>query len=235
MKKTIGLVFLCVVLAIPMAVSAQGYQGGQGTMQQNRVQDPVRTVTTTPQGNQVQNQNQVTTQNQGEDSQLEVKTQEVESLGEGQEDEQGGDLQNRNQNAVQNMSEVAKQVQQMLQVRTEGGIGDQVRQIAQEQNQAQTRIQEQLNKLASKGKLARLLTGTDYGALKNLKAQVVQNQLQIEQLTQLQTQLATWQDAVTVQEAIQALMQENISLQERIAVEEQTKSMFGWLLRFLSK
>jgi len=182
-------------------------------------------------GQQVQNQNQINTQNQGEDSQLQVNTQEQESLGDGQ----GEGLQNRNQNAVQNMSEVAKQVQLLLQTRTTGGIGEQVRQIAQEQNQAQMQIQEQLNKLESKGKLARLLTGTDFGALKNLKAQLEQNQLRIKQLEQLQTQLTNQGDITMVQATIQALIAENTSLQERITAEEQTKSMFGWLFRFFAK
>jgi uncharacterized protein YydD (DUF2326 family) len=132
------------------------------------------------------------------------------------------------------MSEVAKQVQMLLQTKTSGGIGEQVKQIAQEQNQAQTQIQEQLNKLESKGRLARFLTGTDFGAIKNIKQQLNENELRIEQLTKLQTQLSNQSDIAMVQETIQALIQENISLQERIATEEQTISMFGWLFRLFS-
>lgn len=178
-------------------------------------------------GNAVQNRNQVTTQNQGEETQLQVNTQEQESLG----SDEGEGLQNRNQAAIQNMSEVAEQVQMMLQIRTTGGIGEQIRQVAQEQNQAQTQIQEQLNKLESKGKLARLLTGTDYGAVKNLKQQIEQNQLRIELLTQLQNELSNQGDITMIQETIQALIKENISLQETITAEEQTKSMFGWMFK----
>lgn len=233
MKKLIFIlpVFLAFGLVLPVFAAKNngaGAQTGQQTQQQTQQQ---LQISASPTGNQVQNQNQVNTQNQGDDSQLQVNTQEQESLGDGQ----GEGLQNRNQNAIQNMSEVAKQVQQLLQVRTTGGIGEQVRQIAQEQNQAQTQIQEQLNKLGSKGKLAKLLTGTDYGAVKNLKQQLEQNRLRIRQLEQLQNQLSNQGDITMVQETIQALIQENTSLQERIIAEEQTKSLFGWFFRLFAK
>lgn len=203
-------------------------QAGSQAQQQNQQQ---LQISNSPTANQVQNQNQVNTQNQGQDSQLQVEIQEQENLGEGHEE----GLQNRNQNTIENMSEVAKQVQQLLEIREVGGIGEQVKQIAQEQNRVQIQIQEQLNKLESKSKLARFLTGTDYGAIKNLKAQLVQNQIRIKQLTQLQNQLSNQGDITMVQKTIQALVQENTSLQEIITAEEQTKSMFGWLFRFFAK
>ncbi len=237
MKKLIYIfpVFLAFGLVLPVFAAKNNEAVAQGTGSAHRgtvtqTQQQLR-VSPSPTRNQIQNQNQVTTQNQGEDSQLQVNTQEQESLGE----EQGTGSQNRNQNAIENMSEVAKQVQQLLQVRTTGGIGEQVRLIAQAQNQAQTQIREQLSKLESKGKLARFLTGTDDGAVKNLKAQLVQNQLRIKQLGQLQNQLSNQGDITMVQETIQALIQENTSLQERITAEEQTKSMFGWLFRLFAK
>jgi len=200
-------------------------QTGQQLQQQNRTQLQLSASPTTIQG---QNRNQLNNQNQSEDSQLPVNNQEEKNLDQGQ----GEGLQKRSQNALQHMSEVAKQVQQLLQVRTEGGIGEQVRQIAHEQNQAQSRIQEQLNKLESKGKLAKFLTGTDYGAVKNLKKQLEQNQLRIKQLEQLQNQLTNQGNITMVQETIKALIAQNTALQERITTEEQSRNMFGWLFRF---
>jgi len=234
MKKLLYIlpIFIAFALVVPAfaANNGAGAQTSQQVQQQTQVQQQLQT-SPSPTGNQVQNQNQVQTKNQGEDSQIQVNTQEQESLGDGQ----GEGLQTRNQSAVQNMSEVSKQVQQILQIRTTGGIGEQVRQIAQEQNQAQEQIQEQLNKLESKGKLARFLTGTDYGAVKNLKQQLEQNQLRIEELTKLQNQLSNQSDITMVQETIQALIQENTFLQERITTEEQTRSLLGWLFRFFAK
>jgi len=215
MKKLILILPLFIILVLVLPVFAAN--NGSGTQNTNP----------SPTGNQVKNQNRVNTQNQGEDSQLQVNTQEEEGAGE----RQGEGLQNRNQNAIENMSEVAKQVQLLLQTRTTGGIGEQVRLIAQKQNQAQTQIQDQINKLESKGKLARFLTGTNYGAIKNLKQQLEQNQLRIEQLEQLQNQLSSQGDITMVQETIQALIEENTSLQELITAEEKTLSLFGWLFK----
>lgn len=228
MKKLVLIlsILLTFVIVIPVFAANNNTNAQTGQQVQQQLQ-----VSASPTGIQVQNRNQVNTQNQGKDSQLQVNNQEQENLGEGQ----GEGLQIRNQNAVQNMSEVAKQVQQLLQVRTGGGIGEQVRQIAQDQNLAQTQIEEQLEKLESKGKFARFLTGTDFGAVKNLKQQIEQNQLRIEKLTELQNQLINQSDITNVQETIEALIQENISLQEIISAEEQIKSMFGWLFRLFAR
>lgn len=236
MKKLSILIITVAFLAISSTVYAAnngtGSQGAAGTQQgtaiptQKRLQASPSTT-----GNQVKNQNQVKTQNEGENSQLQVETQEQEDFKEGSE----SGSQNRNQNAVQNMSEVAAQVQWLLQIRTTGGIGEQVRQVARAQNQAQTQIQEQINKLDSKGKLARIITGTDYGAIKKLEQHLEQNQLRIRQLEQLQNQLTNQEDITAVREAIQALTQENTSLRELINAEEQTGSLFGWLFKLFAK
>ena len=201
---------------------------------QNTEQKPTNTqnyiITATTSGNTVQNQNQINTQNQGEDSQIEVKNDENEMLEEG--DEEGEGLQTRSQTALEHMSNVAKQVQLMLQIRTEGGIGDQVREIAKEQNQSQVQTELDLEKLNGKSKFARFLTGTDFGAVKNIRQQVEQNQLRIQKLLELQNQLNNQADIKTVQESIQSIINQNTSLSELIQAEEQTKSIFGWLIKY---
>jgi len=169
-------------------------------------------------GAQIRNQNQ-------------IRNQENEGTSSGQ----GEGLTQRNEKALENMSEVARYVQELLQARTTGGIGEQVRQIARSQNQAQEEIQEQLHKLNTKGKLARLLTGTDFGAIKNIKAQLEQNRVRIQQLEKLQTKLTNQADLKAVEEAIQAMIEANASLQERIGNEEQAGSLFGWLFKFFNR
>lgn len=233
MKKLLITFSLIIASGIISPVFAANNSAGQGAgnQQQAATQTKLQLHSPSPSGNQVQNQNQVNTQNQGEDSSLQVNTQEQENLGDGQ----GESLQTRNQTAVQNMSEVANQVQMLLQTRTSGGIGEQVRTIAQEQNQAQEEIQEQINTLNSKGKLARFITGTNYGAINSLKGQLEQNQLRIEKLEQLQNQLSNQSDINTVQETIQALIQQNTALQDLITAEENTFGLFGWLFKFFAK
>jgi hypothetical protein len=226
MKKLIFIapVLLAFGLVLPVFAANNNQAGAQ------QVQQQIKT-SPSPSGNQIQNQNQIETKNQGEDSQIQENTQEQENLGE----EQGDGSQNRNQNAVENMSTVALKVQELLQLRTTGGIGEEVRQVAREQNQAQTQIQAQLDKINSKGQLARFLTGTDYGAVKNLEAQLEQNQLRIKQLEQLQNKLVNQGDITMVKETIQALIEENTSLQEIITTEGQLKSLFGWLFKLFAQ
>lgn len=197
---------------------------------QNTTNGQTRTAPPSPTGNRTLNQNQVTTQNQGEETNLQVSTQEQESSEEGT----GVGLENKNPNAVEHMSIVAQKVQELLQVKTSGGIGDRVRLIARTQNQAQDQIQEQLNEIESKSKLAKSLFGPDYKSLKNLQQQVEQNQLRIQELQQLMTQLSNQGDKTAIQETIQALTQENVSLQEIIASEEQIRSLFGWLVKLFA-
>lgn len=175
----------------------------------------------------VENQNKVQTQNEGEDSELQVSTAEKEGT-------EGGSF-NRSQTAVEHMSTVAAEVQKLLQVRTSGGIGDQVRVIAQEQNQVQQKIQEELDKVNSRGQLKKILFGADLNALKSLTQLMEQNQLRIEQLTLLKEQLSNQADEESVQATIQALTDENTSLQEIINEQQEVKSLFGWLIKLFAK
>lgn len=230
-KVLFVLPFLMFGLISPVFAEKNNGTGTQtGVQIQQQMQQQAQT-TIVPTGVQTKNQNQVKTQSKNEDSQLQVETQEQEGLKEST----SGGSQNRNVNAVLNMSEVAKYVQLLLQVRTAGGIGDQVREIAREQNQAQDQIQEQLNKLESRSKLARLLTGTDYNAIRNLKTQLVQNQLRIEQLEQLQNQLSNQGEVTMVQETIRILTEQNVILQDKINLEEKYGSLFGWFFRLFAK
>ncbi|OGD08683.1 hypothetical protein A2397_04695 [Candidatus Amesbacteria bacterium RIFOXYB1_FULL_44_23] len=186
-------------------------------------------LSVSPTGKTIQNRNEVTTQNQGQDSKLQIETNESQMT----RSASAEGAANRSQNAVQNMSLVAQKVQEMLQIRTTGGIGDQVRQIARDQNQAQTQTQNQLQRIDSKGGVAKFFFGPDYGAIKELQGLTEQNRLRIQQLQQLQTQLANSGDQTLIQATIQALEQQNTSLQNRLNAENQTFSLFGWLAKFL--
>jgi len=75
------------------------------------------------------------------------------------------------------------------------------------------------------------LFGPDYGAIKNLKQQMEQNRLRIQLLTELQNQVINQADEIQLEEAIQALIDQNISLEEQLQTEEQIGSIFGWLIK----
>ncbi len=202
-------------------------------------------------GNQLQNQ--VETKNEGEDSQLEVKTQEQE---EDEEPEDSNDqieqdeLENesedknaldkdespRSETAEEHMSIVSEKVEELLLSGTaQGGIGEQVKQIAQEQKQAQDQIKEELEKVEGRGRLLRSLIGPNYKSLNNLQKQMEQNQLRIQQLEQLKNQLTNQSEIIMVQEMIQALTDQNTALQNQINLEQQSNGVLGWLFKLLTE
>lgn len=209
MKKLILILPLFTVLFVAMPILAKNTNSASGNQAQNQVQ----------------------TQNQGEVQEVQVQAQEAENFGGGQ----GEGLQIRNQNAVTNMGEVAIQVQEMLQIRTSGGIGEQVRAIAQAQNQEQTQIQEHVLKMEARGNLFKFMFGPDFKAVDNLTQAVEQNQNRIQLLQELQTQLTNAGDKTMIQATIEAMIQQNTVLQEMIQAENQTRSLFGWLVKMFAK
>ncbi len=225
MKRIIlVLVLMIALLIVPTVILAQQGQSGQGSQQQDRVQDPAahEEAIVAPEGNQVQNQ--VKTQNTGEDSQLNINTQENFQVNE--------DSQGRSDIARQNMSNVAQKVEELLESEgVQGGIGQQVKTIAQQQKQAQAEIGDQLKKLESRQGLMKRLFGADQRAIKNLKQQMEQNQQRIQELQELQNQVANQAEETQIQELVQALVEQNTALEEQIQAEEQVGSIFGWLLK----
>jgi hypothetical protein len=192
--------FFVLVSSSTYAANNTSAQSGQQVQQQGGTQGSGTYYgSPSPMGNQVQNQNEVSTQNQGEETQLQVTTQEMEQLM-----EEMGETQN---------------------------LGSQVKILAQEQVQAQTQIQTQLDKLESKTNLMKKIFGPDYGAIKNLKQLMEQNRLRIQQLTELQNQVTNQADENQLEEAIQALIDQNTSLEDQVNAEERIGSIFGWFVR----
>ncbi len=242
MKLTILTLTMATLLILPsVAQTKDGPMGQNGNSpldnQENMAQErqPAE-IPPTPANNQTQNQMAI--QNQGEDSRLDIDLMEKERLGLGIGQNIASDetnFQDQDEVEIKNTGGVASQVQALLQFRVEGGIGDQVRQIAREQNQAQLEIQDQISKLDSKGKVARFLTGTDRQTVKTLKQHLEQNQLRIQQLENLQSQLTNQEDIAQLGEAIQLITNQNTSLQERVMAEDKSGGLFGWLIDLFEK
>lgn len=241
MKKISILIIFLTVLSVTSLVYAQqgnsqspGQAGSNETENQQQGQEQPEVMSPSPSyGNQVQNQNIINTQNQGEESQLQVNTEEKESFGEG-EDIQGmpKNPASRSQTARESMSAVATAVEELLTTQgASGGIGQQVRQIALDQKQTQDELEVKIDKIERKGILAKSLFGPDFMALRDMKRQMEQSELRIQQLEELQNQLLDADESAMVQEIIKTLTAQNIALEDRIALEEKTVSLLGWLLK----
>ena len=225
MKKILlGLLaFMLVTPVVAAQNNGTGAQMGSGSQQAGST-----SVVVTPMGNKVENK--VQTQNQGEESQLQVQTEE--KLGTEATTTMMG---TRSEKAMENMSEVAKQVQGMLEIRTTGGIGDQVRVVAKEQNQAQEKIQEHVMKMETKNVMLKKLFGPDVKSLASLTELIAENTVRIEQLQTLLMQVQNYTDRTQIEATIQSIISQNTALNNLIQEENQTRSMFGWLIRLFNQ
>lgn len=226
MKKISTLVMIAMMVVFSPIVLAKNETtwGGTGAI----VAKPMVSPTS---GAGIANQNQIKTQNEGEDQQLMINTTEEEEAG-----DSTISAAMRSVVAQEKMSEVAKGVEEILTTKSlKGGIGDRVRLIAQEQKQSQDQVGENIAKVEKRSVFLKALIGSDYGALKNLKVQITQNELRIQELTKLKNQLINSGDIAMVQETIDALVQQNVSLQEMINAENRLGSVFGWLIKLLTK
>jgi len=213
MKNKILLVsVLATILAIAGNAYAVGQNNGSGAGTGN--QTPQQTqISDQSEGNQVQNQNQI--QNQGETNQIQNNEQEM---------------------AVQRKSQVADAVQEMLQVaERNGGIGQQVRTIAQAQNQNQEKLETSLQKVQSRSGLAKFFVGPNYGEINSAKKILEQNREQIQQLNQIKNQLINWSDQQQLTEQTQLLEQANLEIENSLNASQKGFSLFGWLFRAFSK
>ena len=219
------------VLAMTFALAGNAYAVGQnseqvqagtntntGTQTQQQTQQKLQDGTGT--GNQVQNQNQV--KNQGEANQIQTS---------GQQGTQSGSAV-----AQQRRSQVANAVQEMLQVaERNGGIGQQVKTIAQTQTQNQEKLEASLQKVQSRSGFAKFFVGPNYGEINNAKKILEQNREQIKQLNQIKTQLSNQGDQQTLTQQIQTLEQANLEIENSLGTAQKGFSLFGWMFKLFSK
>lgn len=178
--------------------------------------------TDTPTGTTVRNQNQVRTENQGEDTELNVATQEQEATSRG------------SLRSAERKSEVAKAVEQLLSVADRsGGIGKEIREIARTHNEGQAKAENRLITSQAQPGWRRLLLGPDFDALKEVRQEAAQMQTRIRKLEQLQNKLVNQAAIQQVQEAIQTLERERAALLQEVTTEESQFSLFGWLKKLL--
>jgi DNA-binding ferritin-like protein len=205
-------------------------------------------------GSQVQQQTQIS--NQGEDSQIQTQNNEqaqsgaVNQAGIGTQMQQqaqqelqdgtgtGNQTQNQGQEAIQvaeqRRSQVANAVQEMLQVaERNGGIGQQVMMIAQNQNQE--KIELSLQKVQSRSGFAKFFIGPNYGEINNAKKLLEQNREQIKQLNQIATQLSSQGDQQILTQQIQTLEQANLQIDNSLGTAQKGFSLLGWVFRLFSK
>lgn len=222
MKKTLVITFLLMFGLVVQAQAAntnsnQGSKTGQANAQGNQ------------NGNAVQTQEKNKVKNQGEDTQ--IQTQEQNSVKTKDKKENKGQF-----NAESHRSTVANFVQSLLSVADrEGGIGQEVKVIAEQQNNIKDRAADLINAVENRNKVKTFLIGTSYKNLGELRRQMVQTRNQIEQLKRLANKVENEGDKTELQSQIQLLEQEQANINDFITQNESKFSLFGWAVKLFRK
>jgi hypothetical protein len=117
----------------------------------------------------------------------------------------------------------------------EGGIGQQVKVIAQEQNASKEKVAEAIDDVEKRGKIKTFFLGTDYENVGKLRGQMVQTRNQIDQLKRLADKAENPQDKTELQAQIQTLEQQQTTINNLITSNEAKFSLFGWAVKLLTK
>lgn len=137
-------------------------------------------------------------------------------------------------NAAEHRSAVANFVQALLKTATstEGGIGQQVRIIAHEQNDASTTTEEALKKIQTRNRIKTFLFGTDYKNLGTLRSEMVQTRNRLEKLNKVMGETGS---TTEIQTQIKTLEQTQTKIEDFVKTQESKFSLFGWLVKLFKK
>jgi len=140
-------------------------------------------------------------------------------------------------NAEEHKSTVANFVQSLLSVanREQGGIGEQVRVITQQQNDSEATTSQAMEKVQTRSKIKTFLLGSDYKNLGALRSELVKTRNRIDQLNRLLPSVQNASNTVEIQNQIQTLEQEQTKIENFIKAQENKISLFGWLLKMFNK
>lgn len=140
-------------------------------------------------------------------------------------------------NSAEHRSAVATFVQNLLNVadRNPGGIGDQVKIIANAQNDSKENVADAIDKIQNRNALKTFLIGTDYKNVGQLRGEMVKTENHINQLTTLLDKVINTGDKTALQEQIQTLKQEQQKINDFLKANEDKFSLLGWLVKLFNK
>jgi hypothetical protein len=149
-------------------------------------------------------------------------------------DNNGGDGDNDDGQLTgqEHMSAVAEFVQNLLDTadREKGGIGEEVRAIAQEQNDDKEEVAREIDEVNNRSGFKTFFIGTDYKNLGNLRSAIAKTQTQIDRLTRL-LETATGTTKTDIEDQIQALKDQQDKINNFIDDNEGKFSLFGWFVK----
>lgn len=133
-------------------------------------------------------------------------------------------------------SAVASFVQSLTSVADrEGGIGEQVRTIARNQNESATTTLKAMERIQTRNQLKTLLIGNDYKNLGVLRSEIVKTQNNLGKLNNLLSSTTDATIRAELTEQIDALTAEQSKIGDFVNANEKSFSVFGWFTRLFVK
>ncbi len=140
-------------------------------------------------------------------------------------------------NGVGHRSAISTFIQSLLNVadKEQGGIGEQARVVAQQQNESKDRIVDAIDKIQNRGKVKTFLIGADYKNIGQLRSEMVQSRSRIDWLNRLLDKATSEGSKTTLQNQIQILEQEQQKIEDFLRANESNFSLFGWFVKLFNK
>ncbi|MBD3311128.1 MAG: hypothetical protein GF349_01360 [Candidatus Magasanikbacteria bacterium] len=138
--------------------------------------------------------------------------------------------------AIEHRSEVANFVQNLLDVseRQElGGLGEQVREIAREQqSRSEEIVLPMLERVENRSWLRKFVFGPDYDALKRIRMEMKETRQRMNELSHIRSQLHSDEISSQIEENIASMDELVGEVINKVEEEEGRFSLFGWFKRF---
>ena len=132
-------------------------------------------------------------------------------------------------------SRVANAVEELLSAADrQGGIGEQVRVIARNQNQHQERVEAALGEAKKRGRFMKFIIGPKYKQLEKARTELQAQNQELGQLRELLDQVIGASDEVAIAEQIAVLEQVKSEVEAEVGREMKGFSLFGWLNKIIN-
>jgi hypothetical protein len=113
----------------------------------------------------------------------------------------------------------------------EGGIGQQVKVVAQAQNDTQAKVEESISEVENRNGFLKFIVGPDYSGIANVQTAITENQTRIKVLSDLLNQITDPAVKLVLQGQVASLQQQNEKLQSFVNTSSEGASLFGWLVK----
>lgn len=132
----------------------------------------------------------------------------------------------------QRRSQVANAVHEMLQVADRsGGIGEQVRIIAQSQVKNHEGIEKEIEEIKDRSSFSKFFIGPKYEKIEKTKELLKQDKEKINKLEELKASITNEADKIKVTEQIDVIKKALTEVENIINEEQKGFSLFGWLAK----